>query len=162
MTEKYNWELDYEIGDCKLMPNDGRWKEVTSIDEKTGNRAWNHICIVDVPMMSLIKQYELLLIELSEKEVDLSSKKEEYANKEFEIVFMSDVNFKELYGSTSEKVRKQHAKNELSKLDGEIKALEFGINWIRGYIPLLKEAIRSKPYLDKVKTAQAVYDWLQE
>ena len=144
------------------MPNDGRWKEVTSIDEKTGNRAWNHISIVDVPMMSLIKQYELLLIELSEKEVDLSSKKEEYANNEFEIVFMSAVNFKELYGSTSEKVRKQHAKNELSKLDGEIKALEFGINWIKSYIPLLKEAIRSKPYLDKVKTAQAVYDWLQE
>lgn len=124
----------------------GYWEQLIQYEGKDGEMVseWCGCVITDVTVEDLIGEWERLVAELSNKEVDLSSKKEEYANKEFEIVFMSDVNFKELYGSTSEKVRKQHAKNELSKLDGEIKALEFGINWIRSYIPLLREVVRCK------------------
>ena len=138
----YNWELDYGVGDCRLMETDGRWKEVTAIDEKTGNRAWRHISIVDVPMESLIRQYELLVIELSEKEVKLYKTKEAYLIAEADIVNNTD--FKELYGKNNEKVRTNHVKNELSDMVSEMKALEFGINWIRQYIPLLKEVMRVK------------------
>ena len=124
----------------------GYWEQLIQYEGKDGEMVseWCGCVITDVPVEDLIGEWESLVAELSNNEVDLSSKKEEYANKEFEIVFMSDVNFKELYGSTSEKVRKQHAKNELSKLDCEIKALELSINWIRSYIPLLKEVIRTK------------------
>jgi hypothetical protein len=57
---------------------------------------------------------------------------------------MSDINFKELYGSTSEKVRKQHAKTELSDLYGQINSLELSINWLKNYIPFLRELVRVK------------------
>lgn len=139
-----NWEIKYKIGDCKLMPHDGRWKQVISIDEETGNRGWSHISIVDVPVRCLIYEWEKLVVELSDKEFDLAGKKEQYAKEEFEIVYQSDINFNELYGSTSEKVRKQHAKDVLSDLSDEIQSLELSINWIRGYIPLLKEVVRTK------------------
>lgn len=132
-------ELD---GINKIVFVDGKWYKLTMVDPKTVT--YVECGIHNVSNNRLVAEWEDLVKELSEKEVDLSSKKEEYANKEFEIVFMSDIDFKALYGSTSEKVRKEHAKNELSKLDGEIKALEFGINWIRQYIPLLKEVIRVK------------------
>ena len=124
----------------------GVWKQNKTVPTREGGEltALVTVPIMDVPVGELICKWEELVNELSDKEVDLSSKKEEYANKEFEIVFMSDIDFKAMYGSTSEKVRKEHAKNELSKLDGEIKALEFGINWIKQYIPLLKEVIRTK------------------
>lgn len=139
-----NWEIKYKIGDCKLIPHDGRWKQVISIDEETGNRGWSHISIVDVPVRCLIYEWEKLVVELSDKEFDLACKKEQYAKEEFEIVYQSDINFNELYGSTSEKVRKQHAKTVLVKLDGEIQSLELGINWIKQYIPLLRECIKVK------------------
>ena len=133
------FENDFRCNDC-------RWEQSTSVMDKNGDEKleWVPVDVTAVPVGWLLREYEDLVFELSEKEVLLSNKKEEYANKEFEIVFMSDVNFKELYGSTSEKVRKQHAKTELSELDNEIKTLELSINWIRGYIPLLKEVIRCK------------------
>ena len=126
---------------------DGKcWKEFVPVIDLNGNEEVKGVfcSIVDVSVDYLLMEWENLVCELSEKEVLLSNKKEEYANKEFEIVFMSDVNFKELYGSTSEKVRKQHAKTELSELDNEIKTLELSINWIRSYIPLLREVVRCK------------------
>ena len=138
----YNWELDYNVGDCRLMENDGRWKEVTSIDEKTGNRAWNHIGIVDVPMKSLIRQYELLVIELSDKEAELLKLKEYIQSESFHIETTFD--FKEAYGKNNADVRKHHIKVELSDVFDNVQGLELSINWIRSYIPLLKEVVRCK------------------
>ena len=125
---------------------DGKWKMGVSELDKNGEETMKFLpCLVtDVPVDVLLEEWEDMVLELSQKEVELSTKKEQYNKREFEIVYMSDINFKELYGSTAEKVRKQHAKNELSELDSEINGLELSINWIRQYIPLLKEVIRCK------------------
>ena len=143
-TQEANWELDYMKGDCKLMKNDGRWKQVISVDKETGARGWNHVRAMDVPLDSLIREYEELLIELSDKEVEYMELKEQYNSKEFEIVYMSDINFKELYGSTAEKVRKQHAIKELKPLKDELNGLELSIDYLKRYISFLRELIRVK------------------
>ena len=137
-----NWELKYNVGDCKLMPHDGRWKRVTVIDEETGRRGWEHISIVDVPVRCLVYEWEQLVIELSEKEFELLKQKEYIAMKSFELE--QTVDFKELYGKNNADSRKHHIKGELADVFDEVTALELGINWIRSYIPLLKEVIRSK------------------
>jgi hypothetical protein len=141
-AQEANWELDYMKGDCKLMKNDGRWKQVISVDKETGARGWNHVRAMDVPLDSLIREYEELLIELSDKEVEYMDLKEEYNQKEFEIVYLSDINFKELYGSTSEKVRKQHAVNELKEFKDKINSLELSVDWLKRYLPFLREVIK--------------------
>jgi hypothetical protein len=105
---------------------------------------WCPVPMVDVPVDDLLMKWEDLTVELELKEKELAVKKERYANWEFDIVYLSDIDYKALYGSTAEKVRKQHAKRELSELNGEIVTLELGISWIKSYIPLLKEVIRSK------------------
>ena len=150
-TQEANWELDYMKGDCKLMKNDGRWKQVISVDKETGARGWNHVRAMDVPLDSLIREYEELLIELSDKETEYMRLKEQYNSKEFEIVYMSDINFKELYGSTSEKVRKQHASVELKPLKDELNGLELSIDYLKRYISFLRELISTKRILMEVK-----------
>ena len=149
-AQEANWELDYMKGDCKLMKNDGRWKQVISVDKETGARGWNHVRAMDVPLDSLIREYEELLIELSDKETEYMRLKEQYNSKEFEIVYMSDINFKELYGSTSEKVRKQHASVELKPLKDELQGLELSIDYLKRYISFLRELIRVKRTLMEV------------
>ena len=150
-AQEANWELDYMKGDCKLMKNDGRWKQVISVDEETGARGWNHVRAMDVPLDSLIREYEELLIELSDKEVEYMDLKEEYNQKEFEIVYLSDINFKELYGSTSEKVRKQHASTVLKPLKTKLNGLELSIDYLKRYIVFIRELIRTKRVLMEVK-----------
>ena len=141
-AQEANWELDYMEGDCKLMKNDGRWKQVISVDKGTGARVWNHVRAMDVPLDSLIREYEELLIELSDKEVEYVEVKEDYDNKKFEMVYMSDINFKELYGSTSENVRKKHANIELKPLKDKLNGLELSIDYLKRYIVFLRELIK--------------------
>ena len=150
-AQEANWELDYMKGDCKLMKNDGRWKQVISVDKETGARGWNHVRAMDVPLDSLIREYEELLIELSDKETEYMRLKEQYNSKEFEILYMSDIDFKKLYGSTAEKVRKQHAIKELKPLKDELNGLELSINYLKRYIVFIRELIRTKRVLMEVK-----------
>ena len=98
-----------------------------------------------------LEEWTILITELSDKEVELKKLKEEYATKEFEIVFMSDIDFKALYGSTAEKVRKQHASNELHALKCRIDDLEFYVNYLTRRIVFLKELIRTKRTLMEIK-----------
>jgi len=100
--------------------------------------------LVECSVPDLLERWEDYINELSEYEVEYCKLKEEYTQKEFEIVFMSDINFKELYGSTSEKVRKQHASNELKPLKGELQGLELSIDYLKRYISFLRELIRVK------------------
>ena len=79
-------------------------------------------------------------------------KKEEHDSKEFEIVYQSDIDFKALYGSTAEKVRKQHAKNELSDLNKEIKSLELSIDYLKRRLNYLKGLVTVKTALIEAKT----------
>ena len=129
-----------------ILDNKGVWNREIPVFDDEGNEGFQYepVLITDVSVTCLLQEWESLVSELSDKEFDLACKKEQYAKEEFEIVYQSDINFKELYGSTSEKVRKQHAKTVLVKLDGEIQSLELSINWIKQYIPLLKEVVRCK------------------
>lgn len=77
-----------------------QWKQY---DDEYG---WIAIPAADVPLDDLLLCYEDLIIELSQKETEHIEVKEDYDSKEFEIVYMSDIDFKKLYGSTAEKVRK--------------------------------------------------------
>ena len=133
------------VRDYKLNDN-GNWEQLIAYEteKKEEVKEWCGCVITDVPVERLLISWEFLVAELSLKEIALCNKKEEYDKKEFEIVYTSDIDFKALYGSTSEKVRKHHAKNELSELDDKINSLELSINWIKNYIQLIKEVIRSK------------------
>ena len=95
-----------------------------------------------MPVELLIEEWEKLVNELSDKEVELYNLKEAYLLLESEIVNNTD--FKALYGANNQKVRDNHVKSELADMVSEMKTLEFGINWIRSYIPLLKEVIKEK------------------
>ncbi len=102
-------------------------------------------------IVSNLNKWTELITELSDKEVELISLKEEYAQKEFEIVFMRDIDFKGLYGSTAEKVRKQHASNELKPLKDKINDLELSIDYLKRRITFLKDLIRTKRTLMEIK-----------
>lgn len=131
---------DYRLKDS------GFWEMLIAVETKDGEKLeWCGCTIIDVPVENILLVWEDLINELSLKETALCKKKEVYDKKEFEIVFMDkDIDFKAIYGSTSEKVRKHHAKNELNELDDKINSLELSINWIKNYMQLLKEVIRSK------------------
>lgn len=130
-----------EVIDYRLTSY-GTWEGL--YDDGTTERDWRPVNVDEVPVHHLLKTHECMLIELSNKERKYLQLDEQYKAKEFEIVYMSDVDFKALYGSTSEKVRKQHAKTELSDLNGQINSLELSINWLKNYIPFLRELVRVK------------------
>ena len=134
--------LDYK---CE----DGYWKAL--VDDKipmtTDGRSvpdWRPVLCHEVPVKYLLETYHCMIVELSRKETEYMGLKEQYNQKEFEIVYMSDINFKELYGSTSEKVRKQHASNELKPLKDELQGLELSIDYLKRYIVFIRELIRVK------------------
>ena len=126
-----------QVGDIRFTEEKG-WETYLN---KNGVE-WCPIPMIDVPVEELLMKWEDLVNELSDKEVELYRLKEAYLIAEADIV--NNTNFKELYGANNQKVRDNHVKNELSDMVSDMKALEFGIAWIRSYIPLLKEVIRVK------------------
>lgn len=126
-----------QVGDIRFTEEKG-WETYLN---KNGVE-WCPIPMIDVPVEELLMKWEDLVNELSDKEVELYRLKEAYLIAEADIV--NNTNFKELYGANNQKVRDNHVKNELSDMVSDMKALEFGIGWIRSYIPLLKEVIRVK------------------
>ena len=128
---------------------DRKWyKLVESFNPETGNKHTAKIecSIVDVPVSVLLDTWEELVLDLDATSKTLTELKEQYNQEKFKIVFMSDINFKELYNSTAEKVREQHAKKELKDLDDKITGFELYVDWVKQYIPLLKEVIHAKQY----------------
>lgn len=81
-------------------------------------------------------EWENLIIELSEKEVEYYHLKENYNELSEEII--ASVDFKELYGKNNESVRKNHVKKELSDIINQLKTLEFSINYLTRKISFLK------------------------
>ena len=122
----------------------GSWnKEIPVIDEN-GNEGFQYetVLITDVPVACLLQEWEGLVNELSHKEVELLKLKEFIAVKSFEIEQETD--FKELYGKNNADVRKHHIKQELGDVYDDVTGLELSINWIKSYIPLLKEVLKYK------------------
>jgi hypothetical protein len=127
-----------------VLDNDGVWKRESPKIDNDGNECFEYtfITITQVPVNDLLAAWEDLVMELSEKEIKLYNLKEAYLIAEQKII--NEVDFKALYGANNQKVRDNHVKSELADMVSDMKALEFGIGWIRQYIPLLKEVIRSK------------------
>ena len=121
-----------------------KWSQQVKTDEVDGQPyfRWYFIPIVKVPVELLIEQWEELVNELSNKEIEYFKLKEYYESERHHLE--TTVDFKELYGKNNADVRKHHIKMELSDVYDEMKALEFGINWIRSYILLIKEVVRCK------------------
>ena len=96
-----------------------------------------------------LEEWSMLITELCDKEVDLFKCKNEYQILSDKII--QDTDFKALYGNTAEKVRKQHASNELHALKCRIDDLEFCVNYLTRRIMFLKELIRTKRTLMEIK-----------
>ena len=131
----------YQFNDDK-----GQWQQMISYETVDGElvQEWCGCMAVDVPVNYLLIKYEDFIAELSYKEMELSKKKENFNQKEFEIVYMSDINFKELYGSTSEKVRKQHASKVLKSLKTKLNGLELSIDYLKRYLVFIRELCKWK------------------
>jgi hypothetical protein len=90
----------------------------------------------------LLTVWEGLVRELSDKEVELLNLKEYIQSESFHIETTFD--FKEAYGKNNADIRKQHIKSELADVFDKVQSLKLSINWIKSYIPLVKEVIRVK------------------
>ena len=128
--------VDYRIDEL------GYWKGLH--DDGTIERDWRPVLCHEVPVKYLLETYHCMIVELTHKETEYMRLKEQYNSEEFEIVFLSDIDFKELYGSTSEKVRKQHASTELKPLKTKLTGLELSIDYLKRYISFLRELIHVK------------------
>ena len=112
----------------------------------------NSISFLDEPVINNLSEWSQCITTLSVKEKKLIEAKEQKSKEEFEIMFVNtDIDFKELYGSTSEKVRKQHADKELKPLKDEIKGLELDIEYLKRRISFLKQVVYTKTVLMEVK-----------
>jgi hypothetical protein len=126
-----------KVGDVRFTEENG-WEEYLN---KNGVE-WCPVPMVDVPVDKLLMKWEDLVLELSDKEVELLKLKEYIQSESFHIE--TTVDFKELYGKNNADVRKHHIKVELSDVFDNVQRLELSINWIKSYIPLLREVVRCK------------------
>ena len=122
----------------------GVWKQNKTVPNVDGEEvsALVTVPIMDVPVGELICKWEELVNELSDKEAELLKLKEYIQSESFHIE--TTVDFKELYGKNNADVRKHHIKMELSDVFDNVQCLELSINWIKSYIPLLREVVRTK------------------
>ena len=125
--------------DGDVVFHKGRWYQ--AVKENKGI-TWIVIPITDVWEELLLKTYEDLVIQLHEHEYDYYNLKEMYLQREHEIIETTD--FKEIYGKNNEKIRNTHVKGVLSELVHEMKTTELNINFMKNYIPLLREVIHYK------------------
>ena len=140
------------LGDMEYLDykcENGYWKAL--VDDKipmtTDGKSvpdWRPVLCHEVPVKYLLETYHCMIVELTHKETKYMELKEQYNSKEFEIVYISDINFKELYGSTAEKVRKQHASNELKPLKTKLTGLELSIDYLKRYIVFIRELCKWK------------------
>ena len=89
----------------------------------------------------IVKQYEHYIIELSSKEVELIQVKEEYNEKEFQIKYVDDINFKELYGRANDDTRNYHVTITLKELLDKKQDLEISIDYLKRRISFLKTVL---------------------
>jgi hypothetical protein len=96
----------------------------------------------DLTIGELLKEWEDLIEELTEKEIDYYYTKRSYQGLSDKIIAETD--FKSLYGANNQKVRDNHVRNELSDLYNTIKTLEFSIDWIQRRISFIRELTHVK------------------
>ena len=89
-----------------------------------------------------MNRWEELVTELKKKKKELYELKEAIFNKEQEIIRKTD--FNKLYNVNNKDVRKEHLDKVLADDYAAKKDLEFRIDFIKQYTPLLKEVVRCK------------------
>ena len=97
---------------------------------------------IELPLTDLLCEWEDLVEDLTEKEIEYYYCKERYQSKAD--VIIAETDFKALYGANNQKVRDNHVKNELSEDYLHLKNLEFSIDWLNRRISFLRELIRTK------------------
>lgn len=90
-------------------------------------------------------EWEQLIEELSQKEVELINLKEVYGEKEQEILLNTD--FKELYGANNDKIRKNHVKKTLQAMTDAKNELEVSIDYLKRRIDFIKNMMRMQGIL---------------
>ena len=135
-----NYTIDHRLND------NGNWESLFVSETETGEKIeeWVGCTVNEVPIQTLFNTIDMLLAELFNKEARYNGLKEKYDNNEFEIVYVADIDYKALYGSTAEKVRKQHAKMILKDSNKEIQDLELSIDYLKKEISFLKLVVRAK------------------
>ena len=103
----------------------------------------------DFGIVLLLNEWEDLVNELTDLEVDLLQSKEKYQVLSDKVIEETD--FKALYGKNNADIRKQHVKNEFPEDYGLIKDLEFQIDWTVRRISFLRELIRVKRVIMETK-----------
>lgn len=81
-------------------------------------------------------EWEKIIKELSDKEVELINLKEVYSEKEQEILLNTD--FKELYGKNNDSIRKNHIKKTLQAMTDAKNDLEISISYLKRRIEFIK------------------------
>ena len=104
---------------------------------------------IELPLTDLLCEWEDLVEDLTEKEIEYYYCKERYQSKAD--VIIAETDFKALYGANNQKVRDNHVKNELRKDYLHLKNLEFSIDWLNRRISFLRELVRTKRTIMEVK-----------
>lgn len=114
---------------------------------------------INDPVMDNLTEWSGLVTELSQNEIELHNKKEDYnvsseklledaakekAETDYDVI-------KEKYGGNNDKTRKKYVKDVLADEAMELKQLEWGIDYIKRRISFLKQLIHTKTVIMEVK-----------
>lgn len=128
---------------------EGKWQRYTQVrkgseDDSEPCYEWVDWSMVNVPVGELIDKWQELISELSQKEVELTEVKTEYAEKEFQIKYVEEINFKELYGRANDDTRNHHVGVVCKNLLDKKQDLELSIDFLKREISLLKQVVGFK------------------
>ena len=96
----------------------------------------------DLTIGELLKEWEDLIEELTEKEIELIHLKKHYESESHRIE--TTVDFKEIYGKNNADIRKHHIKTELADVVDKMTLLKLSIDWINRRISLVRELVQVK------------------
>ena len=103
----------------------------------------------DLTIGELLKEWEDLIEELTEKEIELIHLKKHYETESHRIE--TTVDFKEIYGKNNADIRKHHIKTELADVVDQMTLLKLSIDWINRRISLVRELVQVKRVIMEVK-----------
>ena len=129
----------------RYVRSEGKWKKCVNFNRTEDDAAekwvWIDCSSLEVPVNVLVDEYEKLIWELTRKEIRLTEVETELADKEFNIKYVEDIDFKELYGKANDDVRKHHVKLVLADLIKQKTDLELSVSFLKREISFLKKVI---------------------
>lgn len=89
-------------------------------------------------------EYENLLNTLTQKQEELIKVKEEFTEREFNIKYIEDIDFKKLYGKANEDIRRHHVQVTLKDLYDKKQSLELEVEHLKRRVSFLKAVLYLK------------------